>query len=206
MPEHVLTTGIKPTPYQKLFKLVSGTESRTVDFTGANKKFSFFAISLVYDKSDQHRSIYDSYSAELVSTKIKSITFEIASNTNSTFNSMKFDTSDMYDKFLLHNQFVAWYCKDCSIGLLSDYANNAVFQELPTRSKYFTSADKKIFIELRRRKGYTNEIEKLNKDDSDFTITIQLKVPAEKKMKLHVTGYYQGEYLYSMTMEGLIMS
>ena len=108
MSEHVLTTGIKPTPYQKLFKLVSGTESCAVDFTGANKQFSFFAISLVYDKSDQHRSIYNSYNAELVNTKINSITPENASNTYSIFNSGKFDTSDLYDKFLLHNQFVAW--------------------------------------------------------------------------------------------------
>ena len=66
-----------------------------------------------------------------------------------------------------------------------------MFQELPARSKYFRSADKKRFIDLRRRKGYTNEIGKLNRDDSDFAITIQLKVPGEKKMILHVTGYYQ---------------
>ena len=189
--EHVLTTGIKPTPYQKSFKLVSGTESCAVDFTGANKQLSFFAISLVYDKSGQHRSIYNSYNAELVNTKINSITLENASNIYGIFNSVKFDTSNLHDKFLLHNQFVAWYCKGCSIALLSDYANNAVFQELPARSKYFRSADKKRFIDLRRRKGYTNEIGKLNRDDSDFTITIQLKVPGEKKMILHVTGYYQ---------------
>ena len=87
---------------------------------------------------------------------------------------------------------MARYCKGCSIAPLSDYANNPVFQQLPTQSEYFTSADKEIFINLRRRKGSTNEIEKLNRDDSDLTITIQLKVPAEKKVRLHVTGYYQG--------------
>ena len=48
--EHVLRTGIKP-PYQKSFELVHGTESRVVDFTEENKQFSFFAVSLVYDKS-----------------------------------------------------------------------------------------------------------------------------------------------------------
>ena len=72
-----------------------------MDFTGANKQFSFFAISLVYDKSDQHRSIYDSYNTELVSTKIKSTTLENASSAYSSFNSMKFDTSNLHDKFLL---------------------------------------------------------------------------------------------------------
>ena len=69
--EQVLRTGIKPTPYQKSFELINGTESRVVDFTGANKQFSFFAISLVYDKSDQHRNICNSYNAELASIKIK---------------------------------------------------------------------------------------------------------------------------------------
>ena len=50
----------------------------------------------------------------------------------------------------------------------SDYANIPVYQKLPTRSEYFTSADEKIFINLRRGKGYTNEIEKLNRADSDL--------------------------------------
>ena len=35
--DHVLRTGIKPTTYPKLFEVVCGTESRVVDFAGANK-------------------------------------------------------------------------------------------------------------------------------------------------------------------------
>ena len=121
--EHVLRMGIKP--YQKSFELITGTASQVVDFKGANKQFSLFSIALM---SNQHRSIYDSYNAELANTKIKSITLENASNTCSTFNSVKFDTSNPHDNFLLHNQFVAWYCKDCSIAPSSDYTNNHVFQ------------------------------------------------------------------------------
>ena len=49
-------------------------------------------------------------------------------------------------------------------------------------------------------------MEKLNRNDSDLIITIQLFVPAEKKMRLHITGYCQGEYLYSVTREALIMN
>ena len=41
--EHVLRTRIKPTPYQKSFELVTGTESGMVDFTGARKQLSFCA-------------------------------------------------------------------------------------------------------------------------------------------------------------------
>ena len=58
--EHVLRTGIKPIQYQKSFELVAGTESRVVNFQGTNKKFSFLLVLLVYDKSDEDRSIYDS--------------------------------------------------------------------------------------------------------------------------------------------------
>ena len=103
--EHVLRTGIKPTPYQKFFELVRGTESKVVNFQAANKQFSFLSILLVYDKSDQHRSIYNSYT-ELASTKMKSINLENAPNTYSSFNSIKLDTSNAHGKYLLCTQFV----------------------------------------------------------------------------------------------------
>ena len=91
--EHVLRAGIQATPYQMFFELVAGTESQVVEFQGSNKQFSFLAIALVYDKSDQYRSIYDSYNGEVASTMIKSIELENASNTYSSFNSVKFNTS-----------------------------------------------------------------------------------------------------------------
>ena len=138
--EHVLRTGIKPTRHQKSFKLVSGIESRVVNFQAPNKQFSFRAISLVYDKSDQCRIIYDRYKVVLVSTKIKSTKLENVSNTYSSFNSVKVDTSDVHDKYLLYTQFVAWYCKRSSIAPLSDYAHDPIFQEPPTQNQYFTNA------------------------------------------------------------------
>ena len=101
---------------------------------------------------------------------------------------------------MLYTQFVAWYCKGSSIDPLSDYVHNPVYQELPTQKLYFTTADEKFFIDLRRGKGCTTEIKKLNRDDSDLSITITLK--NAKKMILGVTGYYQGEYLYSLSNEG----
>lgn len=52
LPEHVLRTGIKPTPYQKSFELASVTESKVADFQAVNKQFSFLVKSLVYDKKD----------------------------------------------------------------------------------------------------------------------------------------------------------
>ena len=144
--EHMLRTETKPTPYQNLVELVSGTESRVVDFTEANKQLTFFAISLVYDKSDQHRSIYGRYNAELAITKCLSKV------------PLTHTVHLIVGNSILATRTTNCYCKACSIASLSGYANNSVFQELPTRSKYFTSADEKIFINLRRGKGYMNEI------------------------------------------------
>ena len=55
--ERVLRTGIKPTLYQKSFELVIGTESRVLNIQTANKQFSFFTISLEFDRSDQQVSV-----------------------------------------------------------------------------------------------------------------------------------------------------
>ena len=41
--ENVLRTRIKPTPYQKSLKHVSGAKSRVVNFQAANKQFSYFS-------------------------------------------------------------------------------------------------------------------------------------------------------------------
>ena len=153
--EHVLRTGIKPMLYQKSYKLIAGTESKVINYQVANKQFSFLSISLVYDSSDQHRRIYDSYNAELASTKIKTVQPENASNTYSSFNTVKFDASDEQDKYQLYMQFIAWYCKGSSIVPLSDYAHNPTIQELPKMNEYFASGDEKMFINLRRGKGYT---------------------------------------------------
>ena len=77
---------------------------------------------------------------------------------------------------------------------MSDYAKNLVFQELPSTNEYSTTADEKIFIDLRRGKVYTDELEKLHKDDSNLKITINLKVARTREMRLHVIGYFQCEY------------
>ena len=83
---------------------------------------------------------------------------------------------------------------------------NEVRQELPTRNKYFTDSDEKVYIDIRRRKVYTSEFERVNRDDSDLVVTVNLKAAAGKKMRLYVTGYYQGEYMYMLTKEGLVMN
>ena len=50
------------------------------------------------------------------------------------------------------------------------------------------------------------EFERVNRDDSDLSITVDLKAVAAKKMRLYVTGYFQGEYMYMLGKDRLIMN
>ena len=49
------------------------------------------------------------------------------------------------------------------------------------QEKYFTDSDEKVYIDLRREKGHPGEFERVNHDDNDLTITVELKVPTTKK-------------------------
>ena len=52
---------------------------------------------------------------------------------------------------------------------------------------------------MRRSKGYTDELEKLNRDDSGLAVVITLKEVAAKKLRLRVTGFSQAEYWYLLS-------
>ena len=200
-----LRGGLKLFPYQKSYELVAGGQSKTFNFTNAFKQFEFLEISLVWDKSDQHSTIYDSYNAEIAATHIKSIKLQNASNTYSEFNTVKFDLTDEEDKYNLYNQFRAFVTKTSSILPDSEYLHNKTAQELVKRSNYFTNSDEKIYIDLRRGKGFTGEFERVNRDDSELSVVIDLKAAAPHKIRMYVTGYYQAEYIYTLTKNGLIM-
>ena len=45
-----------------------------------------------------------------------------------------------------------------------------------------------------------------SKDDSELSVVIDLKDAAADKMRIYLTGYYQAEYLYMLTKNGLIMN
>ena len=200
-----LRGGLKLFPYQKSYEIVAGGQSKTFTFTNAFKQFEFLEISLVYDSSDQHLTIYDSYNVELAATKIKSIKLQNASNTYSEFNTVKFDLEDEEDKYNLFNQFRAWVTKGSSVVPSSEYIHNKTAQELPSRSDYFSNSDERVYIDLRRGKGFTGEFERVNRDDSELSVVIDLKAAATRKLRIYVTGYYQAEYIYTLSKNGLIM-
>ena len=107
--ERELRTGIKPMPYQKSYEINTGAQSFVVDFRWVNKQLAFLSVSLVYDKSDQHITVFDSYNIELASTKMKTLTLENPSNTYSIFSGVKFDAGDEHNKYLLYRQFLFGY-------------------------------------------------------------------------------------------------
>ena len=128
--KRVLRTGINPTPYQKPYKVNIGTQSHVIEFKGLNKQFSFLEISLVYDKSEQHNSIYDSYNTELAATNTASVQLENLNNKYGEINK-KYDLTDKHEKYLMYKNFVAWATgQGSSVGPLTQYANNEIYKKL----------------------------------------------------------------------------
>ena len=74
-----------------------------------------------------------------------------------------------------------------------DYLKNEI--TLPTQTK-----------NMRRSKGYTDELEKFSRDNSNLLLTVKLKAAATKKLRLRVTGYSQAEYYYTLSNKGMIIS
>ena len=177
--ENNLRTGIQKTLILKSYEMITGSQLKTVNLTNSFKQFSFLEISLVYDKSDQHLSIYDSYNAEIASTHRKSTKLQNTSNAYTEFNTVKFDLEDPEDQYTLYNAFTAWVTGSSGIVPQSDYVYNETGQQLPKIEKYFSDADERVYIDIRRSKGFTNELERVNRDDSDLTVWI-LKLPLQK--------------------------
>ena len=72
----VLRMGIQKTPYQKTYELQAGSQEFTVEFKVCDRQFDWLEISLLFDKSDKHLTIYDSYNVECVARMIKNRVIE----------------------------------------------------------------------------------------------------------------------------------
>ena len=95
----------------------------------------------------------------------------------------------------------------CSSAPLTQYRNNEIYQEMTEEDEFTTnSKDDSILIDMRRSKGYTDDLQKLNHDDSGLAVVITLKEVAAKKLRLRVTGFSQVEYWYLLSNKGYIMS
>ena len=98
--------------------------------------------------------------------------------------------------------FLAFQCNGCSTAPLSQYKNNEIFQEITTEENYTTdNTDDKILIDLWRSKGYTDELEKITRDDSGLGVVV-----TPKKMSLRIVSYLQAEYWLAFSNKRYIMS
>ena len=59
---------------------------------------------------------------------------------------------------------------------------------------------------MRRRQGYTDEWERLTRDDRRLAVVINLKEAAKKKMRLRITVFSRAEYWYVLSNKGYIMT
>ena len=120
--------GVLSAPYQQLFEVNKGIQSLTVTFKGAQRQFEWLEISLVYEKSYQHLTIYDSYDLELAAKMIQSIKFENATLTYSLTWKHEYNYKNEDEKNILYKMFIAYNCNGCSTAPLIQYKNNDIYQ------------------------------------------------------------------------------
>ena len=120
-------------------------------------------ISVVYDKLFQHTTVCDSYDLELASILIKTIKFETTSTTYSLTGKLSYDLEKEDDKNILYKMLVAKTCEGCSTAPLTQYRNNEIYQEITEEDVFTTNnKDDRIWIDMRKSQGYTDELEKIN--------------------------------------------
>lgn len=59
--------------WYKKHEINTGHDSLNIDFLSVNRQFDWIELSIVYDKSDKHTSVYDNHDAELAAKTVKSI-------------------------------------------------------------------------------------------------------------------------------------
>ena len=103
--------------------------------------------------------------------------------------------------------FLAYQWNGCSTAPLSQYKNNEIYEEITAKENYTTAnTGDGTLIDLWRSKGYTDELEKITRDDSGLGVVVTLKKAAAKKMRLRIVGYSQAEYWLAFSNKGYIMS
>ena len=118
----------------------------------------------------------------------------------------KNDIDNLTQKHLLYKHFVTWNCNGYSTAILTDHINNPIYQELIYEDDFFgIESDEIIYFDLRASSGYTNEAEKLERNDSKINLPILLKATATKKLRLRVWAHSIGEYLYILVRSGFTL-
>ena len=144
-------------------------------------------MPLVYGKSDKHTTIYDSYNVKLAAKTIKSVKLSNSIKIYSLTNEKTYDIDNLTQRYLLYKQFVAWNCNGSIVVPLTDYITNPIYQELIDENDYFeTKINERIYLDLKTSSGYTNETEKLERNDSKITLSILLKSAITGTLRLRI--------------------
>ena len=138
---------------------------------------------------------------------IQSIKFENTSSKYSLTGKLEYDYKN-HDKItMLYKMFVAYNCNGWSTAPLTQYKNNPIYQDITAEEESRdNNKDDRIYIDMRGIQGYTDELEKLIRDDSGFAVAVNLKEAVQKKMRLRITGFSQTEYWYVFLNKGYIMT
>ena len=107
----------------------------------------------------------------------------------------------------MYKMFVAYICNGATFAPLTEYKNSPIYQDMTDEYAYRgQQKDDRIYIDMRRSKGNTDELEKITRDDSGLVINIKLKATSTEKLRLRVVSYSQGEYWYAYTNKGYLMA
>ena len=89
---------------------------------------------------------------------------------------------------------------------MTDYIHNPVYQKLIDEQDCFkTTKDQRIYLDLRTSVGYSNEMERLEQNDSKISLYINLENAATKNLRLGIRGYALEEYLYVLGQDGMTL-
>ena len=138
---------------------------------------------------------------------IQSIKFENTTSKYSLTGKLEYDYKNHDKKTMLYKMFVAYNCNGWSTAPLTQYKNNPIYQDITAEEESRdNNRDDRIYIDMRGIQGYTDELEKLIRDDSGFAVAVNLKEAVQKKMRLRITGFSQTEYWYVFLNKGYIMT
>ena len=130
----------------------------------------------------QHQTIYDSHDVKLAAIFIQALILENVSKTYILNKLLEHNISNEDDKHWLYEMFVAYYCDGCSMAPLTQYKIKEIKQELTREKDYFSSkSDERLYIDMRRSKCYTDNLEKLTCGDGGVNLSIKFKAAATKK-------------------------
>ena len=149
--ESALRMGVLPNPYQQTFEVNAGSQTVSVYLLGASRQFDWLEISLVYDKSYAHETVYDSYDLELAAHLIESVKFVNASKAYNLTGKISYDINNKDEKNLLYKMFGAYQCNGATFAPLTDYKNNPIYQDITDEYSYRgQTKDNRIYIYIYR--------------------------------------------------------